>query len=52
MADRLLAAEEAFPGFTGEETQEEKLRRVLDYVSQLREQYRYVLSLLDREEDG
>lgn len=52
MADRLYSSESAFPGFTGEETQEEKLERIADYIYQLNEQYRYILcKLLDEEED-
>lgn len=48
MADRLFQADQAFPGFTGQETQEEKIQQILDYVYQLREQYRYLLSQLDQ----
>lgn len=48
MADRFFEADQAFPGFNGQETQEEKLRQILDYVYQLREQYRYLLSQLDQ----
>ena len=47
MADRLFAADGAFPGFSGEETQEEKIRKILDYLYQMNEQYRYILSQLD-----
>lgn len=47
MADRLFMADNAFPGFTGEETQEEKIQRILDYLYQLSEQYRYILCQLN-----
>lgn len=52
MADRFFQADSAFPAFHGQETQEEKLQRVLDYVYQLREQYRYLLTQLDQGEAG
>jgi hypothetical protein len=49
-------ADSAFPGFTGEETQEEKIERILDYLYQMNEQYRYILCQLNIEgtelEDG
>ena len=52
MADRMFAADNSFPGFSGRESQEEKLARVLDYVYQLNEQYRYILCQLnDAQED-
>ncbi|MCD7845266.1 MAG: hypothetical protein LUG57_05320 [Oscillospiraceae bacterium] len=35
-------------GFTGHETQEEKLNRLTDYVYQLSEQYRYILHRLEQ----
>ena len=47
MADRAFGAESAFPGFTGEETQEEKIERILDYIYQINEQYRYILCQLN-----
>lgn len=47
MADRLFYADSAFPGFTGEETQEEKLERIVDYLYQINEQYRYILCQLN-----
>lgn len=47
MADRLFGADSAFPGFTGEETTEEKLDRILDYVYRMNEQYRYILCQLN-----
>lgn len=47
MADRLFAADGAFPGFSGRETQEEKIQRILDYLYQMNEQYRYILSQLN-----
>lgn len=50
MADRLFMADSAFPGFTGDETQEEKLQRILDYLYQLNEQYRYILCQLNAQE--
>jgi hypothetical protein len=50
MADRLFMADSAFPGFTGQETQEEKLQRILDYLYQLNEQYRYILCQLNIDE--
>lgn len=49
MADRLFAAEGAFPGFSGRETDEEKFRIILDYLYRMNEQYRYILSQLDIE---
>lgn len=50
MADRLLQSDPLYPALTGDETTEEKLRRILDYVAQLREQYRYILSRLEEDE--
>ncbi len=47
MADRLFGTESSFPGFTGEETQEEKIERILDYLYQINEQYRYILCQLN-----
>lgn len=47
MADRLFSADSAFPGFTGDETQEEKIERILDYLYQINEQYRYILCQLN-----
>ncbi|MCC8357892.1 MAG: hypothetical protein LJU34_08730 [Oscillospiraceae bacterium] len=38
-------------GFTGHESQEEKLDRLTDYVYQLSEQYRYILYLLEQQDD-
>lgn len=54
MADRLFGADSAFPGFTGDETQEEKLERILDYIYQINEQYRYILCQLNADlgDDG
>lgn len=54
MADRWFGADSSFPGFTGEETTEEKLDRILDYIYQMNEQYRYILCQLDygTSEDG
>ncbi|MCD7770062.1 MAG: hypothetical protein LUH36_08130 [Oscillospiraceae bacterium] len=39
------------PGFTGHETQEEKLEQLINYVYQLSEQYRYILYLLEQLDD-
>ena len=36
-----------FPAFTGRETQEEKIQRILDCLYQMNEQYRYILCQLD-----
>lgn len=47
MADRVFGADSAFPGFTGEESQEEKIERILDYIYQINEQYRYILCQLN-----
>ncbi len=47
MADRAFGADSAFPGFTGDETQEEKIQRILDYLYQINEQYRYILCRLN-----
>lgn len=47
MADRLFSADSAFPGFAGDETTEEKLNRILDYIYQMNEQYRYILCQLN-----
>ncbi|MCD8116433.1 MAG: hypothetical protein LUE21_04850 [Oscillospiraceae bacterium] len=38
-------------GFTGHETQEEKLEQLINYVYQLSEQYRYILYLLEQLDD-
>jgi hypothetical protein len=51
MADRLFMADSAFPGFSGEETQEEKIQRILDYLYQMNEQYRYILCQLNIQVD-
>lgn len=51
MADRMFAADNSFPGFSGGETQEEKLDRVLDYVYTLNEQYRYILCQLNNTQE-
>jgi hypothetical protein len=40
-------ADSSFPGFTGQETQEEKIERILDYLYQMNEQYRYILCQLN-----
>lgn len=41
------------PAFTGRETQEEKIQRILDCLYQMNEQYRYILCQLDLNgEDG
>lgn len=39
----------AYPAFTGQETQEEKLQRILDCLYQMNEQYRYILCQLNTE---
>jgi hypothetical protein len=45
-------ADSAFPGFSGDETQEEKIQRILDYLYQMNEQYRYILCQLNIQEEG
>ena len=35
------------PAFTGRETQEEKIQRILDCLYQMNEQYRYILCQLN-----
>lgn len=47
MADRLFAADGAFPGFSSRETQEEKIQKILGYLYQMNEQYRYILCQLN-----
>lgn len=36
-----------FSAFTGRETQEEKIQRILDCLYQMNEQYRYILCQLN-----
>ena len=36
-----------YPAFTGRETQEEKIQRILDCLYQMNEQYRYILCQLN-----
>lgn len=40
-----------YPAFTGRETQEEKIQRILDCLYQMNEQYRYILCQLDSREE-
>jgi len=39
------------PAFTGRESQEEKIQRILDCLYQMNEQYRYILCQLDSREE-
>lgn len=40
-----------YPAFSGRETQEEKIQRILDCLYQMNEQYRYILCQLNSEEE-
>ena len=51
MADRFFGTDGAFPGFAGNETQQEKLEKILDYLYQINEQYRYILHQLNFDAD-
>lgn len=51
MAEQRICALPDLPELDGNESGEEKMERILDYLVQMNEQYRYILCQLQGEED-